>query len=103
MATLTRAAIAERLSARLGLSRRESAALVDTLVEEMALAFEQGEEVKVPGFGSFHVRAKHARVGRNPATGQPLLLDERRVLIFKPSPLLRARLNADQELTSDGH
>ena len=98
MATLTRAAIAERLSARLGLSRRESAALVDALIEEMAQAFERGEEVKVPGFGSFHVRDKAARMGRNPATGSPLLLDGRRVLTFKPSALLRERLNADQEL-----
>jgi len=98
VATLTRAGIAERLGVRLGLSRRESAALVDALVEEMARAFEQGDEVKVPGFGSFHVRDKAARLGRNPATGDRLLLARRRVLTFKPSPLLRARLNADQEL-----
>jgi integration host factor subunit alpha len=98
VATLNRAGLAERLSARLGLSRRESAELVDALIEEMARAFEAGDEVKVPAFGSFHVREKAARMGRNPATGGPLLLDGRRVLTFKPSALLRARLNADQEL-----
>lgn len=96
--TLTKAALVERLHDRLGLTRREGALLVDELFEQMRLAFDRGEEVKISAFGAFRVREKSARRGRNPQTAEPMTLDERRVLTFKPSTLLRERLNAERGL-----
>lgn len=96
--TLTKALLVERVVARVGLSRREAAELVDALFEQLRQRFDDGEEVKIAGFGTWKVRGKSERVGRNPQTETPMPIAARRVLVFKPSALLRARLNEDQAL-----
>ena len=77
------------------LSRIEAKDIVEMAIEEICTALAQGETVKLRGFGTFTVRAKAARVGRNPRTGRPYPIDARRVLTFKPSPRLIAALNPD--------
>lgn len=96
--TLTRAGIVERLHSRVGLTRTEAGGLVDEMLELVSDALERGDTVKISGFGSFHVRAKAPRRGRNPHTSEDLLIDARRVLSFKPSGALRTRLNPDRDL-----
>lgn len=93
--TLTKARIVERMHARIGLTKRASATVLDQVFELMERALESGDVVKIAGFGSFTVREKNARPGRNPRTKEPVLIARRRALVFKPSGLLRARLNAD--------
>ncbi|HWG05969.1 MAG TPA: integration host factor subunit alpha [Beijerinckiaceae bacterium] len=75
------------------LSRGEAKDIVERAIEEISLALAQGESVKLRGFGTFTVRAKSARVGRNPRTGRSYPIDARRVLTFRPSPRLIAALN----------
>lgn len=92
MATITRAQLAEAIYAELGLSRNESAALLETVLETIAAALEAGEAVKISAFGSFVVRQKGKRIGRNPKTGVEVPIAPRKVLSFRPSQVLRARL-----------
>jgi integration host factor subunit alpha len=94
MATITRAQLAEAIYAELGLSRNESAALLETVLETIAAALEAGEAVKISAFGSFVVRQKGKRIGRNPKTGVEVPIAPRKVLSFRPSQVLRARLAA---------
>ncbi len=116
MNTVTRAQLAEAVYANVGLSRNESAALLETVLERMSAALEAGEPVKISAFGTFLVRQKGQRVGRNPKTGievpitflvrqkgqrvgrnpktgieVPIL--PRKVLSFRPSQVLKARIN----------
>jgi integration host factor subunit alpha len=91
--TLTRADLAEAVYQRLGLSRTESAALVELMLAEICSAVERGETVKLSSFGSFVVRSKGERVGRNPKTGVEVPITPRRVMVFKPSNVMRARIN----------
>ena len=93
MGTVTRATIAERLYAELGLSRNESAVLLEHVLGRVARALEAGETVKISGFGTFSVRQKGRRIGRNPKTGVEVPILPRRVLVFRPSQALRAGLN----------
>jgi integration host factor subunit alpha len=93
MKTITRADLAEAIYAQVGLSRNESAALLETVLERMSAALEAGEPVKVSAFGSFVVRQKGKRVGRNPKTGVEVPIQPRKVLSFRPSQVLKARLN----------
>jgi len=90
--TLTRAEIAERLNRQIGLSRSESAQLVEQVLDLVAEALEQGENVKISGFGTFVLRDKNERVGRNPKTGIEVPITPRRVLTFRPSQSLRDRV-----------
>ncbi len=90
--TLTRADISERMHKGIGLSRTECYKLVDSILELMSAEIERGEDVKISGFGTFHVRSKSARVGRNPKTGVEVSITPRRVLTFKPSQKLRERI-----------
>ncbi len=76
-----------------GMSRKEAGLLVDTLLDTIREALVSGETVKVAGFGNFEIRKKKERVGRNPHTGEELIIPARNVLTFKPSQLLRDRLN----------
>ncbi len=76
-----------------GISKKEAGILVNLLLETIRGTLLQGENVKISGFGSFVVRAKNDRVGRNPHSGEELLIPARKVLTFKPSQLLRDRLN----------
>ncbi len=93
MKTITRADLAEAIYSQVGLSRNESALLLETVLERMCAALEAGDPVKVSAFGSFVVRQKGKRVGRNPKTGVEVPIQPRKVLSFRPSQVLKARLN----------
>ena len=93
MNTVTRAVLAERIYTQVGLSRNESADLLETVLERVAQALEAGSSVKISGFGTFSVRQKGRRVGRNPKTGVEVPILPRRVLVFRPSQVLKAHVN----------
>src|SRR3712207_8429665 len=93
MKTITRANLAEAIYTQVGLSRNESAALLETVLERMSAALEAGESVKISAFGSFLVRQKGQRVGRNPKTGVEVPILPRRGLAFRSSEALKARIN----------
>lgn len=90
--TMTRASLAEVLHAEIGLSRSECATLIDDVLERIGSALEGGDNVKISGFGSFLLRDKNARVGRNPKTGVEVPISPRRVLTFRPSQKMRERI-----------
>lgn len=91
--TITRADLAEAVYRKLGLSRVESASLVEFVLDTMSETIAKGETVKLSSFGSFIVRSKGERIGRNPKTGVEVPIAPRRVLVFKPSNVMRARIN----------
>ena len=91
--SVIRADLAEAIYQQIGLSHSESADIVATILEEISLSLEKGETVKISSFGSFSVRKKSQRIGRNPKTGQEVPITPRRVLSFRPSHILRDRLN----------
>ena len=91
--TLTRADLTEAVYRNIGLSRNESAELVESVLEEMCVCLEAGEEVKLSSFGTFSVQSKRARVGRNPKTGVEATITPRRVLSFRPSHILKNRVD----------
>ena len=91
--TITRAHLSEAVYQEVGLSRNESAALVERVLEEVVGALERGEMVKISSFGSFSVRQKGQRVGRNPKTGDEVPILPRRVLVFRASHVLKNRIN----------
>lgn len=90
--TLTRAAIAEAIHKRLGLSRSESLAMVESILQHMCEALSRGENVKISGFGTFLLRDKGERVGRNPKTGVEVPITPRRVMTFRASQMLKDRI-----------
>ena len=90
MATVTRAALRDAVHAELGLPLREAAELVDEVIAERLSA---GEEVKISSFGSFTVRDKGLRMGRNPKTGEPAPIEPRRVVVFQASAKLKRQIN----------
>ena len=92
MSTLTRADLAEAINRKVGLSRSESLSMVETILEHMSSALEDGENVKISGFGSFILRDKRERVGRNPKTGVEVPITPRRVMTFRASQLLKERV-----------
>jgi len=91
--TVTRADLSEVVYQRVGLSRTESAELVQSVLDEICDAAVRGETVKLSGFGSFVVRSKGERIGRNPKTGVEVPILPRRVMVFKPSNVLKAKIN----------
>jgi integration host factor subunit alpha len=91
--TLTKAHIVENLFSKDIFTKTESAHIVETLFEIVKQTLEQGEDVLLSGFGKFSVREKSQRRGRNPQTGDPILLSSRRVVTFKCSGVLRERIN----------
>ena len=93
MQTVTRAFLAETIYAQVGLSRNESAILVDSVFEVLSAALEQDDMVKISSFGTFSPRHKGERVGRNPKTGVEVPIEPRRVISFRPSHVLRERIN----------
>jgi len=101
--TITRAHLAEAVYQEVGLSRNESAELVDTVLDEVSHALVRGESVKISSFGSFLVRLKGERVGRNPKTGEEVPIKPRRVLVFRASHVLKDRVNkgADKQPVAD--
>ena len=90
--TLTRADLADVVHANLGLSRAESASLVERILFHMCHALSEGENVKISGFGSFILRDKGQRVGRNPKTGVEVPIAPRRVMTFRASQIMRDRI-----------
>lgn len=91
--TITRADLSEAIYQKVGLSRMDSAALVEEILEEIRNALIAGETVKLSSFGSFVVREKNERIGRNPKTGIEVPIKPRRVMVFKPSNVLKAKIN----------
>ena len=91
--TLTRADLCEAVHEEVGLSRQDCAALGERTLELMIQALEAGEQVKLSGFGVFQVRSQRARMGRNPKTGEPAAIDPRRVIGFRASQVMKARVD----------
>lgn len=91
--TVTRAQLSEAVYQEVGLSRNESAQLVESILGEIVDGLSRGETVKISSFGSFAVRKKGQRVGRNPKTGEEVPILPRRVLVFRPSHVLKDRVN----------
>ena len=91
--TMTRADLTDAVYQEVGLSRNESAELVDSVLREIAGALVGGEAVKISSFGSFSVREKGERIGRNPKTGEEVPILPRRVLIFRASNVLKSHIN----------
>ncbi|MCP4867737.1 MAG: integration host factor subunit alpha [Proteobacteria bacterium] len=90
---MTKADIIEAVYEQIGFSKKEAADVVELVFETMKDTLSEGEKIKISGFGNFVVRDKKARVGRNPQTGDPLTIEARRVLTFKPSQVLKDALN----------
>ena len=92
--TVTRADLSEAVYEAVGLSRTESAELVERVLDLIGDALVEGHNVKLSSFGSFQVRSKNQRIGRNPKTGTEVPISPRRVMVFKPSAILKQRINA---------
>ena len=93
--TTTKADIIEEVYTHLdGLSKKESAEVVEMVFETLKLTLERGEKIKISGFGNFVVRQKKERTGRNPQTGEEIMLAPRKVLTFKPSQVLKNAINS---------
>jgi integration host factor subunit alpha len=93
MNTLTRADLSEAVFKAVGMSRNESSQMVEDILEEICAALSRGDTVKLSSFGTFSVRQKSQRIGRNPKTGTEVPIAPRRVLVFRPSHVLKAMIN----------
>ena len=91
--TLTRADLAETVFQKVGLPRNESAEIVELVLREIVVSLERGDPVKLSSFGSFGIRDKGQRIGRNPKTGQEVPITPRRVLVFRASNIMKQRIN----------
>ena len=98
--TMTRADLSEAVYQEVGLSRNESTQLLEAVLEEISEALTREEVVKISSFGSFSVRQKSQRIGRNPKTGEEVPILPRRVLVFRPSQVLKARIN-NEDMPAD--
>ncbi len=92
--TLTRADLAEAVFAKVGLPRNEAADLVELVLKEIVSGLEKGQAVKLSSFGSFGIREKSQRIGRNPKTGELVPITPRRVLVFKASNIMKDRIKS---------
>ena len=90
---MTKADMIDAICEEIGFSKRESAKIVENMLDIIKERLENGENVMLSGFGSFNIQHKRARVGRNPQTGEDITISARRVLSFKPSNVLREQLN----------
>ena len=95
--TLTKAKLSDKLVERRLATRKEAPRLVETVFHLLKLALEQGEDVLISGFGKFIVRDKHPRRGRNPQTNEELMLDARRVVVFRCSGVLKDKINRPRD------
>lgn len=93
---MTKADIAERIQDATGLTKKESTEALEQVLSIMKSALERGENLKISGFGHFVVKEKKDRKGRNPQTGETITIGARRILTFKPSSVLKSRINAEQ-------
>ncbi len=92
--TLTRLDLSEAVFREVGLSRNESAELVESVLDHVSDALVSGQSVKISSFGTFSIRDKNERIGRNPKTGEEVPIAPRRVLTFRPSHLMKERVDA---------
>jgi integration host factor subunit alpha len=92
--TLTRADLADTVVQKVGLPRNESQEMVELVIKVLSDRLAEGEAVKLSSFGSFNIRQKGERVGRNPKTGKEVPITPRRVLVFRPSNIMKDRINA---------
>ena len=99
--TLTRADLAEAVVQKVGLPRNESQELVELVLDQISGRLADGEAVKLSSFGSFGIRQKGERVGRNPKTGTEVPISPRRVMVFKPSAILKQRINGHAVANGD--
>jgi integration host factor subunit alpha len=95
--TLTKDELINSIGDRLGISKSESSRIVESVLETIKTSLSNGEDVLISGFGKFIVKEKAARRGRNPATGEDLTMDPRRVITFKCSPRMRDRISVKSE------
>lgn len=93
--TVTKADIVEKVYSKIGFSKKEASELVELVFDSLKDVLENGDKVKISGFGNFVVRGKSERVGRNPQTGEQIRISARRVLTFRPSQVLKAMLNGE--------
>jgi len=100
--TVTRSQLSEAVYQEVGLSRNESADLVEAVLEEISSTLVKGESVKISSFGSFSVRQKGQRIGRNPKTGEEVPILPRRVLVFRASHVLKNRINDAKARSESG-
>jgi len=91
--TVTRAQLGEAVYQQIGLSRIESVELIESILKFMSESLERGESLKLSSFGSFSVRKKNERIGRNPKTGEEVLISPRKIIVFRPSQILKSRIN----------
>ena len=91
--TITRAEVTDKIVGEVGLTRQESSDLLDRTLDMIGAALEHEDEVKLSRFGNFVVRSKAAREGRNPKTGEEAMIAARRVVTFRPSPMLKAQVD----------
>ncbi len=99
--TVTRAQLGEAVYQEVGLSRNESADLLESVLSYMSDTLAQGETVKISSFGSFSIRQKGQRIGRNPKTGEEVPILPRKVLVFRPSQVLKSRINSGNSSVSE--
>jgi integration host factor subunit alpha len=95
---MTKADIVERIYEKVGFSKKEATDVVESIFELLKGRLQQGEKVKISGFGNFIINAKRPRKGRNPQTGEEIIISGRRVLSFKPSPVLKKSINPGESL-----
>lgn len=100
--TVTKADLVEKVYERIGFSKKEASELVELVFATLKDTLRQGEKVKISGFGKFEVRQKKARVGRNPQTGEQIMISARKVLNFAPSQVLKGLLNGGEEGNEKG-
>ena len=100
--TITRADLGESIYQQVGLSRNESSSLVEMVLEEISKQLIDGKTVKISSFGSFSVRQKKERIGRNPKTGVEVPITPRKVLVFRASHVLKDRMNGITPTIRDG-
>jgi integration host factor subunit alpha len=93
--TMTKADIVEKVYQKIGFTKKEAARLVELVFDSIKNTLEQGEKVKISGYGNFVVRKKKERIGRNPQTGEQIKISARHVLTFRPSQVLKAILNGE--------
>ncbi|MBF0381307.1 MAG: integration host factor subunit alpha [Magnetococcales bacterium] len=90
---MTKVEIVEIVRSKIGVSTKDAAVLVESLFEMIRVSLEKGEDVKLPGFGNFRIRNKRERIGRNPKTGATMPITARKIVTFKPSQILKDRVN----------
>ncbi len=93
---MTKADLIEAIYTKVGISKKESADLVEMIFDTMKDTLSKGEKIKISGFGNFVVREKRSRMGRNPQTGDSMEISARRVLTFRPSQVLKSDLNGGE-------